>query len=127
MTFIPKNLLLHFWAQFRQTMFTVIMTTEGFTKIVSTGITLEFGAGVLVLECGYIVHIVKMHYFFFSKFTLLLGVDKTNSAYSNDEQEMVYQTFKFHDSHTSWFRWAWSYMYFTHCEMQHCFLNPYYF
>ena len=42
-----------------------------------------------MLECGYIVHIVKMHYFFFSKSTLLLGVDKTNSAYSNDEQERV--------------------------------------
>ena len=56
--------------------------------------TLAFGAGVLVLECGYIVHIVKMH-FFPSKSTLLLGVDKTNSAYSNDEQERVYQTYKF--------------------------------
>ena len=37
------------------------MTKEGFTKIVNI---FTPGAGVLVLGCGHIRHIVKMHYFF---------------------------------------------------------------
>ena len=38
-----------------------MMTKEGSTKILNFMIP---GAGVLVLGCGYISHIVKMHYFF---------------------------------------------------------------
>ena len=38
-----------------------MMTKEGSTKIVTF---MTPGAGVLVLGCGHIIHIVKMHYFF---------------------------------------------------------------
>ena len=38
-----------------------MMTKEGSTKIVTF---MTPGAGVLVLGCGHISHIVKMHYFF---------------------------------------------------------------
>ena len=38
-----------------------MMTKEGSTKFVNF---MTPGAGVLVLECGHISHIVKMHYFF---------------------------------------------------------------
>ena len=38
-----------------------MMTKEGSTKIVNF---MTPGAGVLVLGCGHISHIVKMHYFF---------------------------------------------------------------
>ena len=43
-------------------MYTVMMTKEGFSKIFLTFMTP--GAGVLVLGCGHISHIVKMQYFF---------------------------------------------------------------
>ena len=35
-------------------------TKEGYTKIINF---MTLGAGVLVLECGHISHIVKIHYF----------------------------------------------------------------
>ena len=38
-----------------------MMIKEGYTKIVTF---MTPGAGVLVLECGHISHIVKMHYSF---------------------------------------------------------------
>ena len=38
-----------------------MMTKEGSTKIINF---MTPGAGVLVLGCGHISHIVKMHYFF---------------------------------------------------------------
>ena len=56
-----KNLLLYSGAWFRQTKCIVMMTKEGSTKIVTF---MTPGAGVLVLRCGHISHIVKMHYFF---------------------------------------------------------------
>ena len=55
-----KNLLLYSGAWFRQTKYIVIMTKEGSTKIVNF---MTPRAGVLVLGCGHISHIVKMHYF----------------------------------------------------------------
>mgnify|MGYP003692222091 CR=1 FL=1 len=42
-------------------MYIVIITKEGSIKIVTF---MTPGAGVLVLRCGHISHIVKMHYFF---------------------------------------------------------------
>ena len=45
----------------KQTKYVVMMNKEGSTKIVNFRIP---GAGVLVLECSHISHIVKMHYFF---------------------------------------------------------------
>ena len=39
----------------------VMMTREGFTKI---AIFMTLSAGVLVIGCGHMSHIVKMHYFF---------------------------------------------------------------
>ena len=61
MHYFFKNLLRCSHAQIRQTKYIAIMTNEGSTK------TLNFmtpGAGVFVLGCGHISHIVKMHYFF---------------------------------------------------------------
>ena len=44
------------------------------------------GAGVLVLRCGHISHIVKMHYFFNNLSSLLPVIDQTNYVYSIDDQ-----------------------------------------
>ena len=56
-----ENLLLYSQALIRQTKYVVMMTKEGSTKIVNF---MTPGVGVLVLGCGHISHIVKMHYFF---------------------------------------------------------------
>ena len=61
MYYFFKNLLLYSHAWIRQTKYRVIMTKEGSTKIVNF---MTPGAWVLVLGCGHINHIVKMHYFF---------------------------------------------------------------
>ena len=61
MHYFFKNLLLYSQAQIRQTKYIVMMTKEGSIKIVNF---MTPGAGVLALGCGYISHIVKMHYFF---------------------------------------------------------------
>ena len=55
-----KNLL-YSGAWFRQTKYIVVKTKEGSTKIVNF---MTPGTGVLVLGCGHITRIVKMHYFF---------------------------------------------------------------
>ena len=55
-----KNLLLFSQALIRQTKYVVMMTKEGFTKIVNF---MTPGAGVLVLGRT-VCHMVKMHYFF---------------------------------------------------------------
>ena len=54
-------LLLCCQALIRQTKYVVTMTKEGSTKIVDF---MTPGAGILVLGCGHICHIGKMHYFF---------------------------------------------------------------
>ena len=61
MHFFFKDLLLYSQAQIRQTKYVVMMTKEGFTKIINF---MTPGAGVLVLGRGHISHIVKLHYFF---------------------------------------------------------------
>ena len=77
-----------------------IMTEEGSTKIVNF---ITPGAWVLVLGPGHISHIAKM----LISLTIFLsthvppGIDQTNQACSNDEQERVYQNCKFHTSHYS--------------------------
>ena len=70
------------------------MTKEGSTKIVNF---MSPGAGVLVLWCGHLSRIVKMHYFFKNLSSLLPVIDQTNYAYSIDNQGRVYQNCKFHD------------------------------
>ena len=55
-----KNPFLFFQALIRQTKYAVMMTKEDSTKIVYF---MTPGAGVLVLGCGYICHIVEIHYF----------------------------------------------------------------
>ena len=57
------------------------------------------GVGVLVLRCGYISYIVKMHYFFKNLFsTPRHRSDKLSLLnYSYDDQGRVYQNCKFHD------------------------------
>ena len=67
-----------------------MITKEQSTKIVNF---MTPGVGTLVLGHG---HIVKIKYFFFSS-SLHLGMDQTNSVYSNNEQGRVYQNCKFHD------------------------------
>ena len=52
------NLLLYSWTIFRQTKCIVMMTEEGSTKIVNFMIP---GVGVLVLRCGHISYIIKIH------------------------------------------------------------------
>ena len=59
--YLLNNLLLYFRAWFRQTKCIVMMSKEGSTKIVDF---MTPGAVVLVIRCGHIRHIVKMHYFF---------------------------------------------------------------
>ena len=55
-----ENILLYFGAWFRQTKYKVMMTKEGSTKFVNF---MTPWAGVLVLGCGHISHIVNMHFF----------------------------------------------------------------
>ena len=58
--FIFNNLLLYTQAYIRQTKFVLVMTKEGFTKIVNFMFP---GAGVLVQRRGHISHIVKIAVF----------------------------------------------------------------
>ena len=58
MHYFLKNLLLNCQALIRQTKYVVMITKEGSTKIVNF---MTPGAGVLVLGCGHISHIVTMH------------------------------------------------------------------
>ena len=60
-TLFLQNIHLYSLVKIRQTKYMVIMTKEGSTKIVNF---MTHGAGVLVLGCGHISHIVKMHYSF---------------------------------------------------------------
>ena len=60
-----KNLLLYCQVLIRQIKYAVIMTKEGSTKIINF---ITPGAGVLVLGCGHISHIVRLHYFFTNLF-----------------------------------------------------------
>ena len=62
-----KNIL-YSKALIRQTKYVVMMTKEGSTKIINF---MTPGAGDLVLGCGHIRHIVKMHYFF-NKYTYVV-------------------------------------------------------
>ena len=71
-----------------------MIAKEGSTKIVNS-ITPE--ARVLVLGCGHISHIVKMHYFFKNLSSLLPVIDQTNYVYIIDDQGRVYQNCKFQD------------------------------
>ena len=72
MHYFFKNLLLLSEAYIRQTKYIVLINKEGSTKIVTF---ITPGAGVLVLGCGHISYIVKMHYFFKN---LLPVIDQTN-------------------------------------------------
>ena len=56
-----NNLLLYSQALIRQIKYAVMITKEGFTKIMNF---MTPGAEVLVLGRGHISHIVKLHYFF---------------------------------------------------------------
>ena len=69
--------------------YVVMMTKEGSTKIVNF---MTPGAVVLVLGCGNISHIVKLH-----SSSLFPGIDQTNQVCSNDDQGRVCQNDKFHD------------------------------
>ena len=60
-TLFLLNLLLYSGAWFIQTMCIVIMTEEGSTKIVNF---MTSGLGVLVLRCGHMSYMVKIHHFF---------------------------------------------------------------
>lgn len=57
------------------------------------------GAGVLVLVHGNITCILMTMHFFFLKifFSLLLGIDQINWAYTNDKQQRVFQNCTFDD------------------------------
>ena len=55
-----KNFLPYSQAYIRQTKYIVMITKEGSTKIVNF---MRPGPGVLVLGCGHISHMVKMHFF----------------------------------------------------------------
>ena len=61
MHYFLKNLLLYSQAQIRQTDSIVMMSKKGSTKIVNF---MTPRTGILVLGCGHISYIVKMHYFF---------------------------------------------------------------
>ena len=80
------NLLLYFKAEIRQTVGLVLMK-KGSTKIVIIFITPS--EWVLVLVCGHVCYIVKMHFFFMN--LLAFHIFQTNWEYSNDDQERVYQ------------------------------------
>ena len=70
-------------------MYIVLITKERSTKNINF---MSPGAGVLVLGCGHLSHIVKMHYFF--KNLLLYS---QAYIYSIDKQGSVYQNCNFHD------------------------------
>ena len=89
-----ENLLLYSQTYLRQTKYIVLINKEGLTKIITF---MTPGAGVLVLGCGHISHLVKMHYFFKNLSSLLPVIDQTNYVYSIDDQGRVYQNCKFHD------------------------------
>ena len=59
MQYFFKNLLLFSQAKIKQTKYIVMMNKEGSSKIVTF---MTPRAEVLVLGCGHISHIVKMHY-----------------------------------------------------------------
>ena len=59
MHFSYKNLLLYSQRKIRQTIYVVMRTKEGSTKIVNF---MTPRSGVLALGRGYISHIVKMHF-----------------------------------------------------------------
>ena len=61
MHYFLKYFLIISQAKIKQTKYIVMMTKEGYTKIVNVMIP---GTGVFMLGCGHISHIVKMHYFF---------------------------------------------------------------
>ena len=112
MHYFFKNLLLYSQAYIRQTKYIVLINKEGSTKIVTF---MTPGAGVLVLGCGHISHIVKMHYFFKNLSSLLPVIDQTDYVYSIDDQGRVYQNCKFHDprgrgSIPPWLRFLWRYI-----------------
>ena len=73
-----------------------MMTKEGSTKIVTF---MTPRAGVLVLGCGHISYIVKMHYYF--KNLLLYSqawIRQTKyNVYSIYDQGRVYKNYEFHD------------------------------
>ena len=60
-----------------------MMTKEGSTKIVTF---MTPGAGVLMLGCDHISHIVKMHYFFKIFFSTHMRTTDNLHIYSNDDQ-----------------------------------------
>ena len=60
MHYFFKSLLIYSHAYIRKTKFIVLMTKEGSTKIVNY---MTPGAGIFVLRCGHMIHIVNMHYF----------------------------------------------------------------
>ena len=60
MHYFFKNLQLYSQAYIRKTKYLVVMTKEGSTNIINFMTPV---AGVFVLGCGHISHIVKMHYF----------------------------------------------------------------
>ena len=91
MHYFFKNLLLYSQEYIGQTKYIVLINKEGSTKIVTF---MTPGAGVLLLGCGHLSHIVKMYYFFKN---LLPVIDQTNYVYSIDDQGRVYQNYKFHD------------------------------
>ena len=68
--------LLYSWSKIRHTEYIVMITKKGYTKIVNF-MTPTPMAGILVLGCGHISHIMKMQYFFKISF-LLLCIDQTN-------------------------------------------------
>ena len=67
-----------------------MITKEGSTLIVNF---MTPGAGILVIWCAHISHIVKVQYFF----SIHQGTDQTNWGNSNDNQERVYLNWKFND------------------------------
>ena len=71
-----------------------MMTKEGSTKMINF---MTPGTGVLVLGCGHISHIVKIHFFFKNLSSLLPVIDQTTYVYSIDDQGRVYQNCNFHD------------------------------
>ena len=85
---------LHFiGAWFRQSKCVVMMTKEGYTKIVNF---ITPGAGILVLWHGHICHIVKMHYFIKNIPSPIYISDKLG-IHITDDHGKVFQNFKFHD------------------------------
>ena len=89
-----KNLLLYSHAYIIQTQYIVMMTKEGSTKIANLKTP---GAAVLVLGCGHISHMLKMHNFFKNLSSLLPVINQTKYIYSIHDQGRVYQNCKFHD------------------------------